>query len=73
MKKEKNFGITSFTLHIMAMVFMLSDHLWATVIPWEADWMTCIGRLAFPIYAYFIAEGCAHTKTRKKYLLQIGF
>jgi len=67
MKKEINFGITSFTLHILAMVFMLSDHLWATVIPWEADWMTCIGRLAFPIFAFMTVEGFFHTKNRKRY------
>ena len=67
MKKEKNFGITSFTLHILAMVFMLSDHLWATVIPWEADWMTCIGRLAFPIFAFMTVEGFFYTKNRKRY------
>ena len=33
-----------------------------------------IGRLSFPIFAYMIAEGCKHTKNRRKYLLQIfGF
>lgn len=67
---EKNtvrFGITSFGLHILAMAFMLSDHLWATVIPWNADWMTCLGRLAFPIFAFITVEGFFHTKNRKRY------
>jgi len=61
------FGISSFVLHILAMAFMLSDHLWATVIPWKADWMTCLGRLAFPIFAFMTVEGFFHTRNRKRY------
>ena len=45
---EKKRGIDSFTLHILAMLFMLCDHLWATLFPAQ-EWMTCVGRLAFPI------------------------
>ena len=30
-----------------------------------------IGRLAFPIFAYTIAEGCKYTKNRKRYLFTI--
>lgn len=66
-KCNNRFGITSFVLHILAMAFMLSDHLWATVIPWKADWMTCLGRLAFPIFAFMTVEGFFHTKNRKRY------
>lgn len=65
--KQCSLKVTSFALHIMAMVFMLSDHLWATVIPWKADWMTCVGRLAFPIFAFMTVEGFFHTKNRKRY------
>ena len=61
------FGITSFVLHILAMAFMLSDHLWATIIPWNAEWMTCLGRLAFPIFAFMTVEGFFHTKNIKRY------
>ena len=31
-----------------------------------------LGRIAFPIFAYMIAEGCRHTKNRAKYLGMIG-
>lgn len=41
---------TSTSLHIMAMLFMLCDHLWGTVVLGN-DWLTCVGRLAFPIFA----------------------
>lgn len=30
-----------------------------------------IGRLAMPIYAFFIGEGCRYTKNRKKYFLSV--
>lgn len=63
-------GITSMTLHVMAMVFMLCDHLWGTVVPGN-DWLTCIGRLAFPIFAFMIVEGYFHTKNLKKYVLRL--
>lgn len=61
---EKKRGIDSFTLHILAMLFMLCDHLWATLFPAQ-EWMTCVGRLAFPIFAFMIAEGCYYTSNVK--------
>ena len=70
MEKERKFGITSATLHIIAMVFMLCDHLWARVIPGN-EWLTCIGRLAFPIFAFMIAEGYSHTSNVWIYLKRL--
>ena len=60
-------GITSFTLHILAMICMLCDHLWGTLIPGN-EWLTCIGRIAFPIFAFLTVEGYFHTSNFKKYL-----
>ncbi|MBR3963396.1 MAG: conjugal transfer protein TraX [Oscillospiraceae bacterium] len=64
----KNFKIelTSFHLHILAMALMLCDHMWITVIPGN-DWLTDIGRIAFPIFAFMNVEGFFHTKNLKKY------
>lgn len=50
MEKTKKFEVTSMILHILAMIFMLCDHLWGMIIPGN-DWLTCIDRLALPIFA----------------------
>lgn len=70
MKNRLRIETTSASLHIMAMVFMLCDHLWGTIIP-GSDWLTCIGRITFPIYAFMIAEGYNHTSNLKKYILRM--
>ena len=67
---KSKFGITSMWLHIMAMAFMLCDHLWGTVVPGN-DWLTMIGRLAFPIFAFMIVEGYTHTRSLKRYVLRL--
>ncbi len=64
---SKKFAISSFTLHILAMFFMVIDHLCFTVVAGQ-DWMAWVGRLAFPIFAFMIAEGYAHTRNVKKYM-----
>ena len=34
--------------------------------------MRGIGRVAFPLFALLIAEGCIHTKNMKKYMIRLG-
>ncbi|MBQ4343011.1 MAG: hypothetical protein IJC38_03890 [Erysipelotrichaceae bacterium] len=70
MNKQLQFETTSFSLHVIAMVLMLCDHLWGTIIPGN-DWLTCIGRLSFPIFAFLIVEGYFHTKSLKKYVMRL--
>lgn len=70
MSKKLRMETTSISLHIMAMIFMLFDHLWGTIVPGN-DWMTCIGRISFPIFAFMIVEGYFHTKNLKKYVSRL--
>ncbi len=63
-------GLTGNQLKIIAMITMTCDHVGMQIFP-QAFWLRIIGRLAMPIYAYMIAEGCRHTRDRKKYLLRL--
>lgn len=64
-------------LKVIALVSMLVDHLayylleHGTVL-YEA--MRCFGRIAFPVFAFLVAEGFAHTRNRLRYFLTLfGF
>ena len=58
--------ISSFGLHLLAMALMLCDHAWATL-PNMPLWLTGVGRIAFPIFAFLLAEGHARTRDVKQY------
>lgn len=66
-------GLTANMLRAVAVILMLSDHIWATAMSF-GNWMTYIGRIAFPIFAFQIAQGFIHTSNFKKYALRLlGF
>ena len=46
--------LDSLTIKLLAMALMLCDHLWATVLP-GVMWLTAVGRIAFPIFAFQVA------------------
>ena len=64
------FDLSAAALHILAMALMLMDHLWATLLPAQ-EWLTCAGRVAFPIFAFMAVEGYFHTHDLKKYTLRL--
>ena len=63
-------GLTGNQLKIIAMITMTVDPVGMQLFP-RLLWLRMIGRLAMPVYAYMIAEGCRHTRDRKKYLLRL--
>ena len=63
--------MTAFTLKIIALSAMFFDHL-AVVFPDVFPfWFRGIGRLAWPIFAYLLAEGFRHTKAPEKFLMRL--
>ena len=52
------------------MVAMTVDHVGMVLFP-QYRILRILGRLAMPIYAYMIAEGCRYTHDPKKYLLRL--
>ena len=48
------------------MGLMLCDHICLALMP-DRLWMTCVGRLAFPIFAFLVTEGFVRTRSRARY------
>ena len=62
--------LNGFHLKLIAACTMFIDHMGYTLFP-GVMWLRCIGRVAFPIFCFLIAEGCVHTHDRKKYALRL--
>lgn len=70
-----NFGklekLSANTLKIIALILMTLDHIglfFGNILI-----LRLLGRIAFPIFAFFISEGCFYTKNKTKHLLIILF
>lgn len=75
MKMKLPKGLTGNQLKIIALIAMTCDHVGLQLFP-QYDILRYVGRLAFPIFAYMIAEGAYYTKSRLKYfgqMLGMGF
>ena len=62
--------MSSFVLKLIAAVSMLCDHA-GLILFSEVPELRIAGRLAFPLYAFCIAEGFRHTRNRLRYFLRI--
>lgn len=57
-------------LKMVAVIAMLLDHIGAELLP-QMILFRIIGRLAFPIFSYFIYEGFQYTRDKKRYFFRI--
>jgi len=55
------------TLKLIALITMTIDHIGMILFPAQRIFRI-IGRMSFPIFAYFVAEGCRYSSSRIKYV-----
>ena len=69
----KRYGLSGSALKIIACVLMTIDHIGSRLLPQYAV-LRLIGRLAFPIFAFCIAQGARYTRNKARHLgLLLGF
>ena len=64
---KKFAGLTGNQLKLLALFAMTCDHVGLQLLP-QFIILRIIGRLAAPLFAYMIAEGCRYTHDRGRYL-----
>lgn len=64
-------GLTNNQLKILACFSMLLDHVGKELLP-DIKLLQIIGRIAFPVFAFMIAEGCCYTRNKRAYFLKIS-
>jgi hypothetical protein len=69
-KKKKSAGTRDDSLKIVGILIMIIDHVGMLLFP-QIIVLRVIGRLAFPIFAYYLTEGYAHTSNFGKYLFRL--
>ena len=63
--------MTSTILKLIALISMIIDHISIIFFP-EFDVLRDIGRISFPIFAFFIVQGFLHTRSIGKYYFRIA-
>ena len=64
------YGLTGNALKIISAISMFIDHMGLIFFP-GVELFRILGRIALPIFAFMIAEGCKYTKNRLRYFLSV--
>lgn len=59
------------TIKIIAAISMLIDHIGVVFCPNNMP-LHAIGRIAFPLFAFMLAEGARYTKNKRRHILLLG-
>lgn len=70
---ERRNGLDGFQLKLIALIIMTIDHIYyfGSSLTDMPEIMTLIGRIAAPVFVFFVTEGFVHTHSRGKYLLRL--
>lgn len=68
---QTKFGLTGNQLKLIALITMTVDHIGMLLLP-QITVLRIIGRIAMPLYAYMIAQGCRYTHDRRRYFLRLA-
>ncbi len=63
----RKIGLSNNQLKLIALLTMTVDHIGAYLFP-RVMLLRIIGRIAYPIFAYMIAEGCYYTRRPGRYI-----
>lgn len=68
--QKRSRGLNASAIKYLACLFMLLDHIGMMLLP-ECLALRGVGRLAFPLFAFMIANGYRHTADPRRYLLRL--
>ena len=64
--------MNTFTLKLIALIAMFCDHLYcAVLLEPKYFFLNCIGRIAFPIFAFQLSQGYLYTHNKRNYILRL--
>ena len=59
------------TLKVIGIIAMAIDHIGLILYP-QVVFLRVIGRIAFPVFAWYLSQGYTHTSNLKKYAMRLG-
>lgn len=63
---------SAYHLKIIALTCMIFDHIGAAIFNYDVPMLNNIGRLAFPLFAFTLAQSCKYTKSQLQLLVRLS-